>query len=233
MYLYLTTADYVLNKRISQEAGFFVAPGWRYDLEEKTEADVGIYSFSEVGKNYTLKGKYGTVNVTIESMTASFEWSIKVSIKSADEDIGGYVSTIWSGGSTDRTEFSMTVPNDSEVRFYFRTKAEVLSYYKVSNVVALGAREYEVFHYQLFYPDKPFRLYDTIPKLKGYQFLHWRDWLQKKYAPGQEVTFRSEDYYGLYSLEAVVREYKYLPIRAKNTDALLRGEGNIIVRDGD
>ena len=233
MYLYLTTADYVLNKRISQEAGFFVAPGWRYDLEEKTEADVGIYMSSEVGKTYTLVGKYGKVTVKIVSMTASWDWNLNVTVEDTGGDLGGYISTSWSDGSTDKTEFYMTVPNDSEVRFYFRTKAEVLSYYKVSNVTVQGAREYEVFHYQLFYPDKPFRLYDTIPKLKGYQFLHWRDWLQKKYAPNEEVTFRSEDYYGLYTLEAVVREYKYLPIRAKNTDALLRGEGNIIVRDGD
>lgn len=233
MYLYLETADYVLNKRISQEAGFFVAPGWRYDLEEKIESDCGIYMSSEVGKTYTLVGKYGKVIIKIVSMTASWDWNVDVTVEDTGGDLGGYISTSWSDGSTDRKTFSMTVPNDSEVRFYFRTKQEKLIYYKVSNVVALGAREYEVFHYQLFYPDKPFRLYDTIPKLKGWQFFYWRDWLGKKFAPSEEVTFKSDDYYGLYSLEAVVREYTYLPIRAKDTDALLRGEYGAILRDGD
>ena len=229
MYLYLATADYVLNKRISQEAGFFVAPGWRYDLEGKIEADCGIYMSSEVGKTYTLVGKYGKVQVKIVSYVHPL-WEIDVTVEVSGGDLGGY------DGTTDATlqsnSFTAKLSDNAELGFLFSTKAKVLPYYKVSKVVG-GAKEYEVFHYQLFYPDKPFRLYDTIPKLKGWQFLHWRNWLGKKFAPSEEVTFKSDDYYGLYSLEAVVREYTYLPIRAKDTDALLRGEYGAILRDGD
>jgi hypothetical protein len=235
MYLALTTSDWILNKRISQEAGFFVAPGWRYDLEEKIEADYGIYDPSEVGKTYVLSGKYGKVTVKIVSLGESFDWKIDVTVENTGGDLGGYDSTSWwdvvgMNIITYEKSFSLTVPNDAGVSFDFSTKMKRLIYSKIEKIV-WGVQEYETFHYQLAYPNKPFRLYHVIPKFAGYQFLHWKDWLGHTYAPGQEVEFDPDTL--LYGLKPVMRKYTYLPVRAKDTGALLRGENGLILRDGD